>query len=82
MPIPAISASVSATTSAPATAAVIAATLSCGVNRAAQALVILATLFKKVGDIKEGISFQPDVNKGALHARKHARYPALVDAAN
>ena len=44
---------------------------------------ILVVLFQlhKVGNVEEGVAFQPDVNKGRLHARKDSGYAAFVDGA-
>ena len=44
---------------------------------------ILVLLFQihEIGDVKEGVAFQPNVDEGGLHAWQHACYSALINRA-
>jgi hypothetical protein len=42
---------------------------------------ILLLQIHEVRDVQERVAFQPDVNKGRLHAWQHARYPAFINRA-
>jgi len=44
-----------------------------------QSLSIFFFIEEKIGDVKEGIAFEADVDKGGLHAGKHARHTTFVD---
>ncbi len=42
--------------------------------------VVLFVVFEEIGNIKERVALQSDVHERGLHARKHARHPAFMDA--
>ncbi len=44
-------------------------------------LVVLVVVFEEIGNIKEGVAVQADIDKGRLHARQHAGDSSFVDAA-
>ena len=39
-------------------------------------------IFKEIGDVQEGVAIETDIDKGRLHAGKHARYTTFVNASN
>lgn len=39
-------------------------------------------IFEKIGDVQEGVAIEADIYESRLHAGKHARYTAFVDASN
>ena len=45
-------------------------------------VVVIFEIFKEVADVKEGVTIEADVHEGRLHAGKHARHAAFVDASN
>src|SRR6267378_5412232 len=42
----------------------------------------LSFFIKEIGDVKERVAFQTDIDKGGLHARQDAHYATLVDIAD
>ena len=49
-------------------------------DRFIQVFVLLFQIHE-IGDVQEGVAFQPDVHKGRLHAGQHARHSALINRA-
>jgi hypothetical protein len=45
-------------------------------------LVVFFLVFIKVGNVKEGVAFEADINKRRLHAGKHAADASFVNAAD
>ena len=45
-------------------------------------VVVVFEIFEEVADVKEGVAIEADVHEGRLHAGKHARDAAFVDASD
>ncbi len=45
-----------------------------------QVLVLLFQIHE-IGNVQKGVAFQPNIDKGRLHAWQHARYSALINRA-
>jgi hypothetical protein len=41
---------------------------------------VLIVVLKEIGDIKEGVAIEADIDECRLHSRQNARYTAFVDA--
>ena len=48
---------------------------------AADHLLVLLVILEEIGDVKERIALQADIDEGRLHSRQNARYATFVDAA-
>jgi hypothetical protein len=45
-------------------------------------VIVVFEVFQEVPDVEESVAIETDVDKGRLHAGKHARDAAFVDAAD
>jgi hypothetical protein len=44
-----------------------------------QRLSIFFFIQQKIGDVEKGVAFQPDIDKGGLHAGKHAGHTPFIN---